>query len=108
MSQATCAQTPCVQTLTLQRRCEVPRVNCPLRALLPTLLQQAKGMSSWAFPGSVPALPRWEHWSYPPPSPLPLVPSINPFSSHLVPTHPTSLKGTDELSITFTFKQELP
>lgn len=70
MSQATRAYTPCVQTLTLQRRCDAPRVTWPWRALLPTLLQRAKGMSSWAFsegPGSVPALPRlWGHWSYPP------------------------------------------
>ena len=71
MSQATCAQTPWVQTLTLQRRCEVPLVNWPPRALLPTLLQWAKGMSSWAFPGSVPVLPRWEHRSYPPTHPPP-------------------------------------
>lgn len=83
MSQATCAQTPCVQTLTLQRRCEVPRVNCPLRALLPTLLQRAKGMSSWAFPGSVPALPRWERWSYPPP------PALSPWSPPSIPFLPT-------------------
>ena len=70
MSQATRAYTPCVQTLTLQGRCNAPRVTWPWRALLPTLLQRAKGMFSWAFsegPRSVPALPRlWGHWSYPP------------------------------------------
>ena len=110
MSQATRAYTPCVQALTLQRRCDAPRVTWPWRALLPTLLQRAKGMSSWAFSegrGSVPALPRlWGHWSYPPslsPSPLHQSCFFPP-----CPTHPTSLKGADELSIIFTFQQELP
>lgn len=96
--------TLCMQTLTLQRRQEVPSVTWPRRALLPTLLSGLKECPPGHSLGVSQPFPDGDTGATPP-ALSPRSPCESLFFPPVTPTHPTSLRGMDKLSITFTLNR---